>query len=96
MSNPDVITRMLFGDDYINKSELLKQDLLEIEKKNILYFKSMPPKYKEHDKHDFLHNHYTIFTSDNNINFRFIEDCVLPMDIQNECLAAFRNRFGNQ
>jgi len=96
MSKTDVVTSILFGDNHATKINLLNQDLLSIENKHLAYFQSIPPNQERNGQLDCLDNHYTIFTSENEITFRFNDDSILPVEMKNECLAAFRHRFGSQ
>jgi hypothetical protein len=83
------ILETLFGKDRFEKSEKLKQSLLEIEGKHIEFFKSRPPKF-EGELHDRIHNHRLMWEENSIIKFGFEKDSTLPPSIQNECINCFK------
>ena len=91
----DNLKELLFGKDYSEKHDALMEKLDAIEQKHLSFFKARPPKY-EREEHDRLYNHYNSVTRHGTFQFGFNKDSDVPMNIQDECMQAFRDTFNPQ
>lgn len=85
------MNELFYGKEVVEKRDLFKQELLDIERKNIEYFQSRLTEC--HPGHDLLHYHYTIYTSDGRVTLSFKDNSDLREDIKEECIEAFKRVF---
>ena len=81
------INEIMYGKEYVEKSQQFEKELAEIEKKHIKYFEARPIDRKP--GHDLLHFHHITSYSNGVIKFFFDPDSDLDEKIKDECLAAF-------
>ncbi|MAN27048.1 MULTISPECIES: hypothetical protein [Mesonia] len=84
--------KTLYGEEAGTKLNLLKQGLLDIEKKHISYFKSRNSKI-DYDEHDRLHNYYGMINNSSNIIFVIHPESDIDETIKKECYELFIDVF---
>jgi hypothetical protein len=82
------VLKALFGENVSEKWLGLEDSLNEIEEKYSDFFQSQES-FKYPGEKNRLHDHYVIITEGNKITFGFEPRSDLPLDIKNDCLAAF-------
>lgn len=81
------------SDDFARKREKFKKDLAQIEAKNIDFFIRRIVDINSPEDHDRLENHYFINETSTYLQFGFLPDSGLTVEIQEECKKAFSLNF---
>lgn len=88
------LRNILVSQDTNEKEDAFKALLIGIEKKYAYWFEQRKDPFNN-EIADSLHNHWVSGYSNNSITFTFWQDSELPVEIQQECLNAFKAVYSN-
>ena len=94
MSEEKSMDELFLGKEYSDKQKAFDNDLHEIEKRHLDYFKAREASLPS-EEHDRLHNHTIQTLQNGRVWFGFLPDSDLDQSIQKECMVAFHKWFGN-